>query len=205
MPRHFDDQVRNKIKLNLHTCGLQHFERAGIRGARVADICSEVGIAKGSFYSFYKSKEALFMAIANARDEMHKREVLAFLDEQLGDAKQVLIQFFDTMQTRTETDPILKILRDSGELNHLMRTVPPELLAENSKRDRIFLKTVANIFAARFGLVHATTKNLEEILSIMLSVTLQHDALMSAQIYDQAMQQVQDLFVARLLKGPLYD
>lgn len=205
MPRHFDDQAREKIATKLQEVGLHHFVRSGIRSARVADICTQVGIAKGSFYRFYKSKESLFMSIANGRDEMHKREILTQLTHQTGDAKTVLIMFFTSIQHRTENDPILKILRDMGDLQHLIRTVPPELLAENNTRDRKFMQDVAAIFTNTFSVQHATSANLEQILSIMLSLTLQRDALMSAQIYDSAMLQVQDLFVARLLKGNLYD
>ena len=56
---------------------MTHFSRTGVRAARVGDICADVGIAKGSFYAFFASKEDLFMAIADDRDLMHKRDMMA--------------------------------------------------------------------------------------------------------------------------------
>ena len=40
-----------------------HFAEHGYRGGRVEDIASQVGIAKGTFFLDFGSKEGLFMAV----------------------------------------------------------------------------------------------------------------------------------------------
>jgi AcrR family transcriptional regulator len=39
------------------------FERDGFRKARILDICAEAGIATGSFYTYFKTKEDAFAAV----------------------------------------------------------------------------------------------------------------------------------------------
>ncbi len=44
------------------TAAMRHFARAGYHTARVEDIASELGIAKGSVFQHFGTKEALFLA-----------------------------------------------------------------------------------------------------------------------------------------------
>ena len=44
----FETEDREAIRAALMKSGLRRFAQAGIRAARVDDICQEVGIAKGS-------------------------------------------------------------------------------------------------------------------------------------------------------------
>src|SRR5215831_3659372 len=41
---------------------MRHFARSGYHAARVEDIAAELGIAKGSVFQHYGTKEALFLA-----------------------------------------------------------------------------------------------------------------------------------------------
>ena len=57
-------QRRSQIKraLILDTA-LRHFAGRGYHGARVEDMASEMGIAKGSIFQHFKSKDGLFFAV----------------------------------------------------------------------------------------------------------------------------------------------
>src|ERR1700730_17213246 len=39
------------------------FERDGFLEARIVDICAEAGVATGSFYTYFKTKEDAFAAV----------------------------------------------------------------------------------------------------------------------------------------------
>jgi AcrR family transcriptional regulator len=41
------------------------FERDGFLHSRIADICDEAGVALGSFYTYFESKEAIFQAVVD--------------------------------------------------------------------------------------------------------------------------------------------
>jgi AcrR family transcriptional regulator len=57
-------QRRSEIKraLILETA-LRHFAERGYHGARVEDMASEMGIAKGSIFQHFKTKDGLFLAV----------------------------------------------------------------------------------------------------------------------------------------------
>lgn len=205
MPKAFTPSEKKKISAQLQKAGLERFRQNGIRAARVDDICRDVGIAKGSFYAFYQSKEDLFMAMADERDLKHKADMLEMLENASGTPRDILLQFFDFMLERIETDPVLKIVRDAGELAYLARKVPVERLAENTRRDREFMVQVADIFQNRLGVPHADQQTLEGMLTMMLSLALQDEHLIAADTYDQTMDLMRDVYLSRLLKGPFND
>jgi len=201
----FSVKEKAAIRAALLDKSLTHFARFGVRKARIADLCAAVGIAKGSFYAFFASKEALFMALADARDIQHKADMRAYLLQTNAGRREVIGGFFDFMMERINTDPVLKIVRDTGELVHLSRSVPPEMLAENTRRDLAFVDEVAAILRERHGVVHADAQTLTGLMSLMLALGVQADVLAAATDYDAMVALLRDLFVSRLLRGPLGD
>jgi AcrR family transcriptional regulator len=66
----------------------RHFERFGYRRAVIDEIVREVGIAKGTFYLHFKSKEALFFELVNRlREEAMAKFYAAMQDQPTAAAK----------------------------------------------------------------------------------------------------------------------
>lgn len=61
--RGFNLDQKNEIKLQLLEKGKIEFEEKGFKNIKVSDLAASVGIATGSFYSFYESKEELFYEV----------------------------------------------------------------------------------------------------------------------------------------------
>src|SRR5487761_437777 len=53
------------------------FERDGYAAARVADITAEAGVAHGSFYTYFSSKQEAFLAVMQEVGEQFRRAVAA--------------------------------------------------------------------------------------------------------------------------------
>jgi AcrR family transcriptional regulator len=51
------------------------FERDGYLGARVADIAAEAGVAHGSFYTHFSSKQDVFLAVMRAVGEQFRQAI----------------------------------------------------------------------------------------------------------------------------------
>lgn len=76
MARHFSDNEKQLIKKKLLVEGKNLFENYGIQKTSVDKIVERVGIAKGSFYNFYSSKESLvFDLIMDIEIKMHQEEM----------------------------------------------------------------------------------------------------------------------------------
>ncbi len=63
MPRRFNDDEEARIRVALHTAGRAIIGSRGVRKTTVEELARAAGIAKGSFYRFYPSKEALALTL----------------------------------------------------------------------------------------------------------------------------------------------
>lgn len=198
MARAFAAGERDQIRAALMAAGRKRFGQAGVRAVRVDDLCQDVGIAKGSFYGFFPSKEDLFMTIANEQDLMHKRGVMGVLKATEGTAAEVTGALFDQLMDRVETDPIFAIVRDGSELQSLMRKVSPDLLQENAKADRLFLGEVSDLLTRRFPDMDTDAELLERLMTLMLTLSMQKNIIQEVAHYQGTVALLRSLFVDRL-------
>ncbi|AAM04901.1 TPA: TetR/AcrR family transcriptional regulator [Methanosarcina acetivorans] len=75
--RSFTDEEREIIKRKIIDRGKDCFARYGIKKTGIEDLTEGLGIAKSSFYSFFNSKEDLFLQIFKEEKEALKDSVLA--------------------------------------------------------------------------------------------------------------------------------
>jgi len=57
MPKHFQKKEKKIIYDRLIEEGKKSWGRYGIKRTNIEEICKAVGISKGSFYTFFDSKE----------------------------------------------------------------------------------------------------------------------------------------------------
>lgn len=196
MPKAFDDSERTAIRAAMMAAGLKHFERAGLRAARVDDICRDVGIAKGSFYAFFESKEDLFMDIVEAREDLHRADMFAFIDRAKGTPGRVASGFFDLVLRKIESDPILNLVVAHNEIPHLTRKLGAERFAKSQNDDRKFVRDAAKRWSATTG-TRIDARDLLGLMTICLSVAVQRHQMAGAQ-YAATTALLREMFVARL-------
>jgi AcrR family transcriptional regulator len=141
MPRAFHADERERIEARLIETGRRLFERQGLRKTNVAELAAAAGIGKGSFYLFYPSKEALFMAISDRFETQVKSAFTAELDalRKTGvDARTLLRRYFALHFEAFERHPFLALLGDRSELEPLLLRVGPERFAAERERDAAF-------------------------------------------------------------------
>ncbi|TFH05525.1 MAG: TetR/AcrR family transcriptional regulator [Methanosarcina sp.] len=74
--RSFTDEEREIIKRKIIDRGKDCFARYGIKKTGIEDLTEGLGIAKSSFYSFFNSKEDLFLQIFKEEKEALKDSIL---------------------------------------------------------------------------------------------------------------------------------
>ena len=74
--RSFTDEEREIIKRKIIDRGKDCFARYGIKKTSIEDLTKDLGIAKSSFYSFFSSKEDLFLQIFKEEREALKDNLL---------------------------------------------------------------------------------------------------------------------------------
>ncbi len=205
MARPFSEAERTTIRHRLMQEGLKRFQRGGIRSMRIDELCRDVGISKGSFYAFFPSKEALFFALVNEHDDRHKTEMMVEIRAMDGDATKVLGLFFDSIMERLHADPLVQLVKNSGELAYVMRHAPPDYISENRTRDQAFVAEMAVLLDAQYGLRHADTATLEGLMTMAFALSLQEENLRALEVFEPTIALLRDMFISRLIEGPNND
>jgi AcrR family transcriptional regulator len=199
MPRAFDDGEKQAIRSAMMVAGLKQFERAGLRAARVDDICRDVGIAKGSFYAFFESKEELFMQIVEEREEQHRRDMFAFVDTASGAPGDRARGFFDLILGKIESDPILNLIVANNEIAHLTRKLGSGRFAKSQAEDRAFVREVAKRWKKASG-KPIDAGDLLDLMAITLSVAVQRNQ-MAREQYGSMVGLLREMFTTRLTEA----
>lgn len=77
MPRAFTDTGRARIRDRLVAAGKKAINRSGMRLLVVDDIARETGISKGSFHSFFPSREDFVLSVFESRESEYRGALLA--------------------------------------------------------------------------------------------------------------------------------
>lgn len=126
MPKIFSSGDMEKIRQNLLQLGAKALETQGYKAIHIEHITNRAGIAKGTFYHFFSSKEAFFYQVmcfirgrnrdileAFIADKPGKTEVAAFLYQNYLHTKH-LYHYFSDDEVRIIFRKMPEKLEDAG-------------------------------------------------------------------------------------------
>jgi len=94
-------------KAEILRCGKELFSTLGYKNTGVANITKMAGIAAGTFYLYFSSKEKLFMDLFLEENVKLKREILAAIDPN-GDPLAVIQEMMKRNMEGMASNPILR-------------------------------------------------------------------------------------------------
>ena len=127
-------EQRTKIQNDLLHKGKALFIQYGFLKTSIDDIVQACGIAKGSFYTYYSSKEELYYAILR-KEEAIKKEIMVEIMRETLPPKELLVRFFEKSWQAIEGNPFLQSLYQRGEFERIVSRLPQELLDEHARED----------------------------------------------------------------------
>lgn len=96
MPLAFTEEEMTKLRHELILAGIRLSRELGLQRMSVEKITSAVGIAKGSFYIFFDSKEDFILEIADYANRETEKMLLAALNGRRQMSAHEFISFFNT-------------------------------------------------------------------------------------------------------------
>ncbi|WP_214316772.1 TetR/AcrR family transcriptional regulator [Nonomuraea sediminis] len=124
----FSAEERARIRDELLATGEKLFATQGLKKTSLDELVAPSGIAKGSFYAFFESKEALYAEVMVARAPMLGARLTAALDRPPG--VDALVGIMRGMVELLGTDPFYRRLMERpDELEAVTRRVGPEEIA----------------------------------------------------------------------------
>lgn len=135
MPRGFNEQEKEHIKSALLEKGKILFSTYGLKKTSVGDLTKAVGIAQGTFYLFFQSKEELYFEILEYEEEIIKEDILNYNifseDDPIASIKKLIHQTFLLL----EESPLFKHVYTDDLMESFIRKLPPEKIEANIKKD----------------------------------------------------------------------
>ena len=110
------------------------FITKGFKNTSIADITGKTGIAVGSFYNFYKSKEALFLDVFIAESNRLNERVVGEVDLD-GDPVSVIKEIIFRLFSGAQSNPVLREWFNKEVYQKLERYFQEESRPENPEYD----------------------------------------------------------------------
>ena len=139
MPKAFTEQERDKIRAKLVAAGKRVINQAGIRLLVVDDIAREAGISKGSFYSFYPSREDFILSVFESWETEYRGALIREVAQGGGTARERIERFFLGAFEILQREPGLARL-GTKEIQTILERLPPERLEAHQATDNRVLE-----------------------------------------------------------------
>ncbi len=169
MPKKFTNQEREWIEHKLLVEGRRSFEALGLKKTSVEDLTKTAGIAQGSFYLFFGSKEELYYRILQEDEKRIRNTMLESFKPGETVTKEGIKGFLLQSFRMIDECPLLSQMIVLGEMEQLIRKLPQELLEENFLEDKDSLMPVIVTWQAK-GIMSEVDPDL--IVSLIRSLVL---------------------------------
>lgn len=139
MARAFTEEERIKIKEKIMEAALDLFHDKGTKALSIAELTKRAGIAQGTFYNFWKDKEALIIELIayRASQKLHAIEK-KFSNSLTAPAEfltDIIYKFSVDLMTKIQTKPVYrdacKVFEAKGQQEaHKMEVLYEDFLAK---------------------------------------------------------------------------
>lgn len=144
MPQIFDKVGREKVREQLFEAGFQLIKLYGLKKTSVADISKKAGIATGTFYNFFPSKEEFIYQLMLNRQAIVKK----YFDELIVGGKADKEHFRQYLRNVYFSDYNIFDYLNESELNMLIARFPEEYWQDNGndkKTTQWFLENLEGV------------------------------------------------------------
>ncbi|MFC3477263.1 TetR/AcrR family transcriptional regulator [Halobacterium litoreum] len=129
----FSDGERERIRAALLDAGSELFARYGLDKTTVGELADAAGIATGSFYTFFDSKERLYYEVLMERAEDAFARMTAAVEAADGPESGTRA-FLREAIAIVEEDPLIRNLVYGNERERLLRAISDEEIEATKER-----------------------------------------------------------------------
>lgn len=158
MPKSFSEQERKIIRQSMIDITASLMKTKGIRQITVDEITRGANISKGSFYSFYNSREELFWDIIKTQERDLIDEIID-ISKQEGDIRSKIRHILYDVFLRKNW--LIYFLPES-DFQYITRKLPPELLEADREQAFASVRTILSL-----SRLEDSPANIELLLTMM--------------------------------------
>lgn len=136
MPKVYSEEKRREIKESLMRSGLEIIRQYGMKRMSIEELTKRVGIAQGTFYNFFKSKEVLVYELACAYEKRLEEEMKSVV-RTVGYLSRSQLEMMYRKMFLVDEDNVYRFLKRE-DIQALIVRLPVECLNQMSNvRERI--------------------------------------------------------------------
>ena len=177
MARSFTEQDRSRIRERLMTEGKELFTRYGLQKTNVAELTEAAGIAKGSFYSFFPSKEALYFEIFRQEEQQLRERVVETLNPEEPLTRDRFRLFLKQAFRLIDENPFIRRIYLHEDYDRLIRGLPQEYHDEHTTEDIDYLRPLIEQWQADGSMIREEPGIIISVIRALFVVTLHRDQL----------------------------
>ncbi|MFW5712874.1 MAG: TetR/AcrR family transcriptional regulator [bacterium] len=169
MPKSFSSTERERIRSTLLTKGYEMFARVGVKKTSIDELAAAAGISKGSFYTFFESKEAMVLELFE-QEEQSRDELL--LQLQSAPEEVSIEDFFLEISRFIKENRLIKTLYKTGELTALSRGISDQALHDHQQQDTAFVESVLHHFRTAGLSMDISSETFSAVLRLLFFAAL---------------------------------
>lgn len=151
MPKTYNENERRIIKEELQKAALTCMTQYGIKKTTVDELVKRAKIPKGTFYLFYASKEMLlYEVIMKFHDQIQNEFIEKIKKNAENMSVDILTDAMYEISMETMKSGMYTIMAN-GEMETLMRKLPPEVIAEHMEKDEDMTARLMEIIPMTWG------------------------------------------------------
>jgi len=174
MPRAFTKTEKELIRAKLIAEGKRLVNRLGIKRFSVDDVVNGVGISKGSFYSFFPSREDFILSVFESWEEEYRGSLLREVEEGQGTPQERIERFILGSFTILEREPGLAQIR-LKEIELIVAALPPARLAAHQSNDSRTLESAFARWAGKGLIAAGLDQALQGLAPALFSIAIHKD------------------------------
>src|SRR5690625_729795 len=184
MSRGFTKEEREKIEKLLIEKGRDLFQQYGFQKTSITQITQEVGIAQGSFYTFFSSKEELYFLILENEEE-RIREKLLNLSFATKETPQIILkQLFKKLLHLVANNRLIKELYIDDQFTRLRYRLSDRTLEQHFINDAKVFKTIIAKWESLGITINVSPELLAGVSRSLFIIAMQKETI-GTEIYDE--------------------
>ena len=197
MPKGFSIEEKEIIKNTLIEKGAEFFGTYGLKKTNIEDITNAVGIAKGSFYSFYNSKEELFIDVLGQAEKKFIKEMQILSKKMKASPKETFKKFLKFHIQARKDNPIIQQIADKNVREYLIRKLHSNPQLQQKLETYEYLPQLIKIWQKQGIVINKDPEILAGILKSIFTIGLDDEIIeyIGGKKFPEIMENILDLIV----------
>ena len=184
MPKKFSTSEIEYLNNRILNKGKELFFKYGIKKTTVDDIVQSVGISKGSFYTFFKTKEHLFFEMYITETKNIEKEFISQLNKKNNIIKKNLKNFL-RKKFSIDSKSAISLLYDKENFEYLNRKFPQKEIGNFIKDDFENLIDIIKQLEEKGVVSNYSSLQVAQMFHILFFLSLKKDELELHNRFDQ--------------------